>query len=214
MTSVVSADETSVVSADKTSVVSLCQQTSPKTSPRHSPHRGGRHNRCFVCRHIGFGWGAPGPKWFSAVSCNIWLRLEYRVLDSAWFFKGATLIFSAPGPDFRPGARFWPRGQARAPKLEPGPQIWKPNRALGPLGAWAQGPIWALWAPVGPKGPKGALWAQGAEGPIQLPINPPWWASMLIRRLSESSPCNHANQDEPPQLSQSAGKSRGQGSLR
>ena len=29
-------------------------------------------------------YGMVGPGWFEAVTCNIWLRLEYRPLDSAW----------------------------------------------------------------------------------------------------------------------------------
>ena len=88
-------------------------------------------------------------------------------------FQGATLIFSAPG------ARFWAQGQilvpgpGPGPKIGPGPQIWNPNWALGPLGPWAQGPIWAHWAPVGPKGPLGPL-GLGPMGPLGPWALGPW----------------------------------------
>ena len=83
-TSVVSADTTDVLSADTTEVLSA--DTFP---PDFAP---------------------PSPKWFSAITCNIWLRLEYRPLDSAWFF----------------GTRFW-----CFPPQEPLLGLWIPNLDLG-----------------------------------------------------------------------------------
>ena len=111
-TSVVSADKTSVVSADKTSVVS--QDIPPSLSAQGWPLRGRLyvHNAWGMFRETPDALSADttdvlsadatdvlsadtfppdfapsSPKWFSAITCNIlWLRVEYRPLDSAWFF--------------------------------------------------------------------------------------------------------------------------------
>ena len=56
------------------------------------------------------------PEWFLAITCTIWLRLEFRGLDSAWFFSPHLLFFHAQGRIFEPrigfldpGSTFWPR---------------------------------------------------------------------------------------------------------
>ena len=55
------------------------------------------------------------PKWFSAITCAIWLRLIFRGRGSAWFFGAHLLFFHArdgfwrPGSDFgTPRSTFWP----------------------------------------------------------------------------------------------------------
>ena len=142
-TSVVSADKTSVVSADKTSVVSLCQQTSSKTSSPTFPPQGWltqqmsclQTQQMFCLQTHWLRSGAHGPKCFSAVSWNILLRLEYRVLDSAWFFSTQLWYFQPRGSNFEP----------RDLKLGLGAHIWArgPNLALGPLGPCAKELHWA-----------------------------------------------------------------------
>ena len=65
-------------------------------------------------------FGLEGPGWFSAITCNTWLRLDYRSLFSAWFFSTQLWyfrfwnLFLAPWiPDLDPGGlqlrwgRFW-----------------------------------------------------------------------------------------------------------
>ena len=65
-------------------------------------------------------WGGPWqpprnplaapPKWFSAITCNIWLRLEYRTLDSAWFFNTQVWYFQPRGPFLYPRIWIWVEG--------------------------------------------------------------------------------------------------------
>ena len=47
------------------------------------------------------------PKWFSAITCAIWLRLIFRGRGSAWFFGAHLLFFHARGRIFEPGIGFW-----------------------------------------------------------------------------------------------------------
>ena len=66
-----SADTTDVLSADTTDVLSA------ETFPQD--------------------FAPPSPKWVSAITCNIWLRLNYRPLGSAWFFGTQLWYFQAWG---------------------------------------------------------------------------------------------------------------------
>ena len=59
-------------------------------------------------------WSDPS-KWFLAITCAIWLRLQFQILDSAWFFSAHLLFFHAQGRIFEPrigfldlGSTFWP----------------------------------------------------------------------------------------------------------
>ena len=60
--------------------------------------------------HLGPKFGMVGPAWFEAMTCNIWLRLEYRLVDSAWFFSAQLWYFQSQGPFFG----------SRIPNLDPG----------------------------------------------------------------------------------------------
>ena len=53
--------------------------------------------------------GCQGPGWFSAITCNIWLRLEYRPLDSAWFFTTQLWYFQSRGHFWTLDTKFGPR---------------------------------------------------------------------------------------------------------
>ena len=60
--------------------------------------------------HLGPKFGMVGPGWFEAMTCNIWLPLEYRLVDSAFFFQCQRWYFQRQGP-------FW---GARIQNLDPG----------------------------------------------------------------------------------------------
>ena len=47
------------------------------------------------------------PKWFSAITCAIWLRLIFRGRGSAWFFGAHLLFFHAWGLILEAGVGFW-----------------------------------------------------------------------------------------------------------
>ena len=47
------------------------------------------------------------PKWFSAITFAIWLRLIFRGRVSAWFFGAHLLFFHARGRILEAGVRFW-----------------------------------------------------------------------------------------------------------
>ena len=47
------------------------------------------------------------PKWFLALTYTIWLRLQFRGLDSAWLFSAHLLVFHARGLIFEPGIGCW-----------------------------------------------------------------------------------------------------------
>ena len=47
------------------------------------------------------------PKWFSAITCAIWLRLIFRGRGSAWFFGAHLLFFHARGRILEAGVGFW-----------------------------------------------------------------------------------------------------------
>ena len=47
------------------------------------------------------------PKWFSAITCAIWLRLIFRGRGSAWFFGAHLLFFHAWGRILEAGVGFW-----------------------------------------------------------------------------------------------------------
>ena len=46
-------------------------------------------------------------KWFWAITCTIWLRLEFRGRHSAWFFGAHLLFFHAIGWISEPRIGFW-----------------------------------------------------------------------------------------------------------
>ena len=59
-------------------------------------------------------WSDPSKR-FLAITCSIWLRLQFRILDSACFFSAHLLFVHARGricePRIRfvdPGSTFWP----------------------------------------------------------------------------------------------------------
>ena len=57
------------------------------------------------------------PKWFSAITCAIWLRLIFRGRGSAWFFGAHLLFFHARGRILEPRIGFWiPRIRFRIPR--------------------------------------------------------------------------------------------------
>ena len=47
------------------------------------------------------------PKWFSAITCAIWLRLIFRGRGSAWFFGAHLLFFHARGRILEARVGFW-----------------------------------------------------------------------------------------------------------
>ena len=49
----------------------------------------------------------PPPKWFEAITCSIWLRLEYRPLGSACFFGTQLWYFQPRGPFLDPQIWVW-----------------------------------------------------------------------------------------------------------
>ena len=91
-----------------------------------------RHNRCLVCRHIGFGWGAAGPKWFRpylATYGSVW-DTEYWILHVFSTRNFGIVSFGAdfePGdPHLGPGAHIWTRGPNLGSKFRPRGHIWAP----------------------------------------------------------------------------------------
>ena len=60
-------------------------------------------------------FGRYPSKWFLAITCTIWLRLEFRGLDSAWFFSPHLLFVHAQGQMFGPRIEFWIQGQHSGP---------------------------------------------------------------------------------------------------
>ena len=106
----------------------------------------------------------PTPKTYLAITCNIWLRLGQRPLDSACFFRPATLIFLTPGPIFgAPGQGLGPR------------------RPEGPFGAQKGDPknmiLWRDWTPTRFPGifceGNGFYGTQEPFGCTNFPPNPP-----------------------------------------
>ena len=55
-------------------------------------------------------FGRYPSKWFLAITCTIWLRLEFRDRGSAWFFSAHLLFFHAQGQIFEPRIGFWDPG--------------------------------------------------------------------------------------------------------
>ena len=60
-----------------------------------------------ICPQIFQDFGRYPPKWFLAITCTIWLRLEFRDRGSAWFFSPHLLFFHAQGLIFEPRIGFW-----------------------------------------------------------------------------------------------------------
>ena len=72
------------------------------------------------------------PKRFLALTCTIWLRLQFRGLDSAWFSSAHLLIFHAQGRMLEPRIGFW----------IPGFDFGSPGRHFGPGTLYGQ--FWGL----------------------------------------------------------------------
>ena len=131
-----------------------------------------------------------GPEWFEAITCNIWPRLEYRLVDSAWFFNTQVWYFQPPGPIWDPRIWIWdPRiwiwvpagpgtflGQKRGPEKHDVVEEIVPHGVWGESvrGKWIVGVPGGLWA--GPFPPKPCqkmvlqgfcpiLWAHGPDKP-------------------------------------------------
>ena len=60
-----------------------------------------------ICPRIFQDFGRYPPKCFLAITCTIWLRLEFRDRGSAWFFSPHLLFFHARGWIFEPRIGFW-----------------------------------------------------------------------------------------------------------
>ena len=60
---------------------------------------------------IHHNFGRYSLKIFLVIRCTIWLRLEFRGLQSAWFFSAHLLFFHAHGRGFEPAPDFWIPGQ-------------------------------------------------------------------------------------------------------
>ena len=61
-------------------------------------------------------FGRYPQKWFLAITCTIWLRLEFRDRGSAWFFSAHLLFFHAQGRIFEPGIGFGIQGPDVGPR--------------------------------------------------------------------------------------------------
>ena len=125
-----------------------------------------RHNRCLVCRHVSFGFCPTQPEWFSAIACNIWLRLEYRPLDSAWFVCPQLLYFRPRNPFLEP----------RIPDLDPGGFRLGWGPFLLKQGCRENMILWWKWPPMGFEGDLcegiGSYGTQEAFGQARFPPNP------------------------------------------
>ena len=136
-----------------------------------------------------------GPGWFEAVTCNIWLRLEYRPLDSVWFFS-AKLRCVRPRTRFL-DHRIWiwvPAGLGTFFA-----QKWDPKKdgfVVETVPHWVLGEFvrgeWIVWYP-------GGLWARPfPPKPYQRMIfstfpdfgtsSGPPWASMVDPLLALCGP--------------------------
>ena len=135
-----SADTTDVLSADTTDVLSA--DTFPSD------------------------FAPPSPKWFSAITCNIWLRLECRPLDSAWFFNTEVWYFRPWNPFLTP----W------IPDLDPGGFCLGWGRVLSKKGVPENMILWWKWSPMRPCGDLyegfGLYGTQEAFGQARFPPNP------------------------------------------
>ena len=105
-----------------------------------------------------------GPGWFSAISCNIWIRWEHRPVDSAWLF-GMQLCY------FQPRGRFW---GPQIPNVDPS---WAGDRFLATNGARKNTVLWKKWFPMRfyrdlCEG-NGLYGTQEAFGQGRFPPNPP-----------------------------------------
>ena len=65
-----------------------------------------KNNGVSFLKHIPRLWSDPS-KLFLVITCAIWLRLQFRILDSAWFFSAHLLVFHARGRIFEPRIGFW-----------------------------------------------------------------------------------------------------------
>ena len=77
------------------------------------------------------------PKWFSAITCAIWLRLIFRGRGSAWFFGAHLLFFHARGRILEAGVGFWISRSTFWPGDLFGPQKWsRKNMFCGGMILW------------------------------------------------------------------------------
>ena len=75
-------------------------------------------------------WSSWARKCFLAITCTIWLRLEFRGRHSAWFFGAHLLFFHAKGQILEtrirfwiPMSTFWPRDNFLIPRRPPGQNV-------------------------------------------------------------------------------------------
>ena len=64
------------------------------------------------------------PKRFMAITCTIWLRLEFRGQHSVWFFSAHLLYFHAQGQILEPRIGFWTPGSTFWPGCLFGTKKW------------------------------------------------------------------------------------------
>ena len=106
-----------------------------------------------------------GPGWFSAITCNRWVRLEDRPLDSACFF-GTQLLY------FQPWGRFL---GPPIPDLDPGwaGDLFCPD--MGPGKTWFCGRNGPPWGCTGfcKRGMDCMVRTQETFGQRRFPPNPP-----------------------------------------
>ena len=60
-----------------------------------------------ICPRIFQDFGRYPSTCFLAITCTIWLRLEFRDRGSAWFFSAHLSFFHAQGRIFEPRIGFW-----------------------------------------------------------------------------------------------------------
>ena len=122
----------------------------------------------------------------SAITCKIWLRLDYRPLFSAWFFNTELWYFHPRRPFLEPGIWIWVPaglgtffGQKWGPEKHDFVEEMVPHEVLwgsvrGDWIVWCPGGLWA--GPFPPK-PCQKIILQGFP---HFPKNPwaplgPWW---------------------------------------
>ena len=110
---------------------------------------------------MGSRTGLASPKWFSAITCNIWLRLKFWRRGFARFFGAHLFGFRCPGSNLGPRIQDWARAGPGGFGIPQGEVLlWKDGFPTRGNGGGAKGEwILGAWRP---------LWA----GPF--PLNPPW----------------------------------------
>ena len=137
----------------------------------------------------GLNFRVVGPEWFEAITCNIWLRLEYRPLDSAWFFNTQVWYFQPPGPFWDPRIWIWVPagpgtflGQKRGPEKHDFVEEMVPHGVWGGSvrGEWIVGYPGGLWAGPFPPKPCQKIILQGFACFFFMGPGNPWWALAIL----------------------------------